>query len=201
MVDQHLTFESLVRYIKGKISRGIGILYKAKKLSQASSLLTLYFLFVYSYFTYCITVWGNTYSTVLGPLMKCQKHADRVVHGAGKYDHTYPIFQSLQILNLRKLYIYSAQIFLYKYRQQTIPEVFCNFFTVTSTIHEHQTRKNSHYHSPLVRCVQRSCSLRCSWVKISNSHLDCTNYNCAYSTFKYEARTSLSSMSDADILA
>ena len=140
MVDQHLTFESHVRYIKGKISRGIGILYKAKRLLQASSLLTLYYSFVYPYFTYCITVWGNTYSTVLDPLIKCQKRAVRIVHGAGKYDHTYPIFQSLQILNLRKLYIYSVQIFLYKYRQQKLPGVFCNFFTVASTIHEHQTR-------------------------------------------------------------
>ena len=73
MVDQHLTLESHVRYIKGKISRGIGILYKAKRLLQASSLLTLYYSFVYPYFTYCIAVWGNIYSTVLDPLIKCQK--------------------------------------------------------------------------------------------------------------------------------
>ena len=49
------------------------------------------------------------------------KRAVRIVHGAGKYDHTYPLFQSLQILNLRKLYIYSVQTFLYKYRQQNFP--------------------------------------------------------------------------------
>ena len=73
MVDQHLTFESHVKYIKGKISRGIGILYKAKRILKESSLLTLYYAFIYPYFTYCITVWGNTYPSVLDPLDKMSK--------------------------------------------------------------------------------------------------------------------------------
>ena len=34
MVDSHLTYESHINHIKGKISRGIGILYKAKKIPQ-----------------------------------------------------------------------------------------------------------------------------------------------------------------------
>ena len=54
MVEQHLTFEAHVRYIKGKISRGIGILYQAKRMLQERTLLTLYYSFVYPYFTYCM---------------------------------------------------------------------------------------------------------------------------------------------------
>ena len=38
ILDQHLTFESHVRYTKGKIARGIGILYKAKKYLKESSI-------------------------------------------------------------------------------------------------------------------------------------------------------------------
>ena len=97
MVEQHLTFEAHVRYTKGKI------------LLQERKLLTLYYSFVYPYFTYSITVWGNTYPTVLDPLIKCQKRAVRIVHGAGKYDHADPIFQNLKILSLRKLYMYSVK--------------------------------------------------------------------------------------------
>ena len=70
MLDQHLTFETHVKYIKGKISRGIGILCKARKYLKESSLLTLYYAFIYPYFTYCNTVWGNTYSSFLEPLAK-----------------------------------------------------------------------------------------------------------------------------------
>ena len=144
---------------------------------QERTLLTLYYSFVYPYFTYCITVWGNTYPTVLDPLKKCQKRAVRIVHGAGKYDHTDPIFQSLKILNLKKLYMYSVQIFLHKYRQQNLPDIFIDFFTVASTIHEHHTRQNNHYCAPLARCVQRSSTPRCTGVKINNSLFDCISYN------------------------
>ena len=38
ILDQHLTFESHVPYTKGKIARGIGILYKAKKYLKESSI-------------------------------------------------------------------------------------------------------------------------------------------------------------------
>ena len=51
MLDQHLTFETYVKYIKGKIERCIGILYKACKYLKETSLLTLYYAFIYQYFT------------------------------------------------------------------------------------------------------------------------------------------------------
>ena len=35
LIDQHLTFEEHCKFIKGKIARGIGILYKGKKISQS----------------------------------------------------------------------------------------------------------------------------------------------------------------------
>ena len=60
ILDQHLTFESHVQYIKRKIVRAIGILYKARKYLKESSMKALYYAFIYPYFTYCITVWGNT---------------------------------------------------------------------------------------------------------------------------------------------
>ena len=138
MLDQHLTFES---HIKGKISRGIGTLYNAKRILKESSLLTLYYASIHPYFIYCIAAWGNTYPSVLDPLIKCQKRAVRIVKGAGKYDHTSPIVYNSKILNLRRLYVCFVQIFLYKYKRQAPPELFMDFFTVVSTIHQHNTRQ------------------------------------------------------------
>ena len=66
ILDQHLTFESHVQYTKGQIARGIGILYKAKKyLKKIQWKRYYYYAFIYPYFTYCITVWGNTFNSVL----------------------------------------------------------------------------------------------------------------------------------------
>ena len=97
MVDNHLSYESHINHIKGKISRGIDILYKAEKYLNDSALLTMYYAFIYPYYTYCITVWGYTFSSVLEPLIKFQKRAVRQITGAGRYGHTMPTFQWLNV--------------------------------------------------------------------------------------------------------
>ena len=124
ILDQHLTFESHMQYTKGKVARGIGILYKAKKYLKESSMKTLYYAFIYPYLTYCITAWGNTFNSVLEPLIVLQKGAIGIVCGAQKFDHTYPLFQLSKTLPLRNLYVYSAQLFLYKYYRQSLPNIF-----------------------------------------------------------------------------
>ena len=185
LIDQHLTFEEHCKFIKGKIARGIGILYKGKKYLNQKSLLNMYYAFIYPYFTYCITVWGNTFSYILDPLMKLQKRALRLVDGARKYDHTAPIFEKYELLNLRNLYIYCVQIFLYKHHQEILPEVFSHFFEMNNAVHEYYTRQEKHFHVPLCKSVQKSKCLKSSGVKIYNYMIEHMNYNCSFVSFKY----------------
>ena len=77
--------------------------------------------FIYPYFTYCITVWGNTFNSILELLIVLQKRAIRIVCGAQKF---YPSFQLSKIRALGNLYVYPAQLFLYKYYRQSLPNIF-----------------------------------------------------------------------------
>ena len=97
-----LTFAEHCKFTKGKISRGMWILYiyKGKKYLSQKSLLNMYYVFIYRYFTYSITVWGNTFSYILDPLMKLHKKTLCLVDGTVKFDHTSPIFEKYQLLNL-----------------------------------------------------------------------------------------------------
>ena len=97
---------------------------KQKKYLKESSMKTLYYAFIYTYLTYYITVWGNPFNSVLEPLIVLQKGAIGIVCGAQKFDHTYPLFQLSKILPLRNLYVYSTQLFLYKYYRQSLPNIF-----------------------------------------------------------------------------
>ena len=101
MVDGHLSCESHINHIKGKISRGIGILYKAKYYLNNSALLTMYYAIIYPYYTYFITAWRNTFSSVLEPLVKLQKRAVRQITGSRRYAYTIPIFQTLNVLKFQ----------------------------------------------------------------------------------------------------
>ena len=186
IIDHRLTFDSHISYIKGKISRGIGILFKAKRLLNETTLLSLYYAFVYPYFIYCITVWGNTYQTYILPLITCQKRAIRIVCGARKYDHSKRLFEKFKVLNVLQLYDYAVLNFLYKFHQGKLPRVFSRYFPDGSTVHDHNTRTRKLLRTYLVKSHQRYTSLRNSAVKVNNKFK--VDYNCSYPTFKYNVR-------------
>ena len=54
IIDDKLTFERHIVYTKNKISKGLGIIIKARKNPNRESLLKLYNYFVFPYLTYCI---------------------------------------------------------------------------------------------------------------------------------------------------
>ena len=163
-------------------------MYKAKKYLKESSMKTLYYAFIYPHFTYCITVWGNTFNSVLEPLIVLQKRTIRIVCGAQKFDHTYPLFQLSKILPLSNWYVYSAQLFLYKYYIQSLPNIFSGFFTINETIHNHYTRQIEHFHTHLAKSSQRARPLRCTGVNINNYFMNRLNYNCSDGVYKQKLK-------------
>ena len=106
---QDVVFTGIL-YIKGKVARGIGILYKGRPCFSLETMRMLYTAFVYPYFTYCIEVWGIAYQSYLEPLVKLQKRAVRTITGARKYEHTLPLFQNFNLLNIKEIYILCATI-------------------------------------------------------------------------------------------
>ena len=56
MVDDKLSWACHINYISKKVSKGIGILYKARKYLPKSCLVTLYYSFIYPYLNYCLEV-------------------------------------------------------------------------------------------------------------------------------------------------
>ena len=54
-----------VSLFSGKVSRGIGMIVKAKHCLNRGALLTVYNSFIYPYITYCNQVWGCTYNSTL----------------------------------------------------------------------------------------------------------------------------------------
>ena len=62
-IDQPLHWKTHVNFIAAKISKSLGLLYKAKYYLPSKSLLTLYYALIYPYFTYCNLIWASTYVT------------------------------------------------------------------------------------------------------------------------------------------
>ena len=185
VIDPYLSFYDHIQYLKGKISRAMGILYKGRKFFSKNTMLTLYNVFIYPYFIYCNEVWGNTYQTYLDPLVKIQKRAIRVISFSDRLAHTDPLFKSMNLLKIKEIYVTSVQLFMYKYHNYKLPPVFYSFFTRNINIHGYRTRQTYKLHAPpLTRSHLCSTCVRNIGVVLYNYFYDYIDLNVSYYVYK-----------------
>ena len=73
IIDHKLNWIEHISYVKSKISKGIGIMYKERQFLTKKALLMLYHAYIYPYMTYCIEVWGCASQTQFNCLFLLQK--------------------------------------------------------------------------------------------------------------------------------
>ena len=79
IIDENLLWYNHINLIESKVSKCIGILGKARKFVNVAKLLTLYYTFLFPYFSYCIQVWGGGAESYTSVLFKLQKTAVRML--------------------------------------------------------------------------------------------------------------------------
>ena len=73
IIDHKFNWINHIAYVKNKISKSIGIIYKARSVLSKTSLVSLYYSYVYPYLTYCIEAWGCATQTHLHLFFFCCK--------------------------------------------------------------------------------------------------------------------------------
>jgi len=171
IIDEKLSWNEHVAFVRGKISRSIGMLCVARSLLNKAILTNLYYTFLHPFFTYCLDVWGRCSSHLFQSLFKIQKRAIRVISFSKKFAHTAPLFQSLGILPLRDLYIFTIAIFMYKHHTKRLPPSLDSLFTQNYVVHNAVTRQRFNLHVPIIRSEIAKKSIRVQGVKIWNQIL------------------------------
>ena len=140
VIDHKLNWTHHIAYVKNKISKGIGIMYRARNCLTKNSLRKLYFAYIYPYLIYCIEIWGISPQTHLKPLLLLQKKLVRIMTFSTYYAHTDPLFKDMEILIIDRLVIHRIGILMYKLNSGHLPKVLCNFFKKNNEIHNYNTR-------------------------------------------------------------
>ena len=68
IIDNRLNWSAHISHVKNKVSKCVGILFKARTNLSRKCLLDVYHSFAYPYLTYCVELWGHSNDTVLRPL-------------------------------------------------------------------------------------------------------------------------------------
>ena len=128
------------------------IISRIRHYTTLNSLKLIYYALVHPYLIYGNLIWGNTYKSRIQKLMKIQKKIVRLMTFKSYFEHTEPIFQELQILNIYKVNDYLTSLFMFRYfHLQNLPEIFTNYFLTNKEIHNYNTRNSSSLHKKCYR--------------------------------------------------
>ena len=185
IIDNKLKWTSHILYIKNKISKTIGLFYKMRQYLERKALINLYYSLVFPYLIYCNEVWGNASAVHLEPIIKIQKRAIRTITFSSYLSPSEPIFQSLNILNFRKLVIQRVCLLMFKISKCDVPKPLHSLFRINNSYHNYQTRRSESIHVPIGRteAIYKTFSYFGAhiWNHISNN----ISTNVSYSSFKH----------------
>ena len=85
------TWKNHMEVVENKISKNIGVLYRANHLLDFKNFLKIYFYFIHIYISYANIAWDSTFKTKLQGILKKQKHAARITFHAKRFDHSRPL--------------------------------------------------------------------------------------------------------------
>ena len=189
IIDNNLNWKPHITYISEKVAKGIGIILKARKVFNNETLSTLYFTLLYPYLNYCIHVWGRAYNTHLKDLFVLQNKVIRIINGVPPRTNTEYLYIQHSVLTVKRLYYYNIGLFMYKYSNSMLPEMFNIYFNKIEDTHSYNTRKSAASHLYVdfrsTSRGQKSCIYSSS--VIWNFILDNLDPNCAIGSFKKQS--------------
>ena len=111
-----------ITVIENKVSKNLGILYRARRVLDSTALKNLYFSFIHSYMNYGNIVWASTSRTKLKKLSSKQKQALRIVYN--EYTDIKEIMVRMKVLNIYKLNVHQILNFMFMIKTNTAPCIF-----------------------------------------------------------------------------
>ena len=159
-IDENVTWKPHIYTISTKISKSIGIFYRARLIIPRKQLNQLYFSFVHSYLNYTNLAWGSTLKTKLSTLYRQQKHSIRLLSFKDQFTHSRPLFKEIGALNIYVINVFNILCLMVKCKNKACPKAFENLFTLKP--------KNKYQ-------LKRSCTLLAPFCKSKFSQL-CINY-------------------------
>ena len=88
IIDENLMWKEHIAEVEKKISKNIGLLYRAKNNFESKELCILYNSLVLPYLQYAVVIWGHTYTSRLTKIIKLQKRAIIIVGKSSYYSHS-----------------------------------------------------------------------------------------------------------------
>lgn len=190
VIDKDLSWYAHIQKVCKKLSKVVGLLYRASSVLEKESLYELYNTLFYPHITYCNIIWGNAAACNLQRIYLLQKKAIRLICGLAYRDHTYEHFASLGILNIFQLNKYLLLMFVYKWLHHYLPGIFQAFYQI-SVRSSLAMRQSNALSIPYCTTSHHQSQFHINGIRVWNSYVSQENPNVSRSSFSLGVTTHL----------
>jgi hypothetical protein len=169
LLDENLSWKPHIDYVCNKISKSIGVIYRAGFNLSPSTKLSLYYTLIYQYLNYCNIVRSSTYVTNLQRILILQKRIVRLLTNSVFYAHAAPLFNKLNLLDIYKMFSLHTGRFMFCYHNKLLPPCFFNLFNANKQVHNYNTRNVDSYRSHACRTNIKQFTILSRGLKLWNS--------------------------------
>ena len=124
IIDENLTWKNHIEVVENKISKNIGVLYRASHLLDFKNLLKIYFSFIYINISYANIAGASTFKTKLQETLKKQKYAAQIAFHANRLDHARPLLKEMKALNVYQINLIQTLKCMRKTKYGKNPRIF-----------------------------------------------------------------------------
>ena len=166
MIDHKLNWKSHIMNIRAKLSRCIGMFYKASQILDVDSLRMLYCLLYLPHISYCNEIWGTAYKSNIDCINKSQKRVIRIICKASKFCHTTPLFSKLKLLKFNDLVNCNIASLMFRVSKKDVPLNIQKYFSLNHG--NYGLRHSDKFQVKFVRTTRKSQCLSAYGVKLYN---------------------------------
>ena len=189
IIDEYLTWNDHIDLLTKKIIKSTGIISKIRHFTNLNTLKLVYYALVYPYLIYGNLIWGNTYKKRLQKLMNIQKKIIRLMTFKSYTEHSEPLFNKLNILNIKKINDFLTSLFMFRFHYlNNLPKYFTDYYVTNNKVHDHNTRNASKLHKSYSRTNYVKHSLCNNGVDIWNKLTPDLKNTKSYDIFKKKSK-------------
>ena len=143
MIAENLIWKTHVELVENKISKSVGIVFKASRSLNSKFLRSIYFALVHPYINYANIAWASTNKTYLKGILGKQKQAARIMSSDDISIPSRLLMKELNIFNVYQINILQHLLFMFKVKNSITPRLFNQVFSLINHLYPTKFSDNS----------------------------------------------------------
>ena len=146
-IDEGLTWREHIKQVCNKLVKLCSAFHLLSRYIDIDMAKQIYFAYVYPHINYCIEAYGSACSSVLKRVQIMQNKLLKILCCKNYRYSSTQLHKDLHLLSVKEIYEYSVLCFVYKQRNDLLPNIFQDFFQLNCERNPaRQTRQSNNIH-------------------------------------------------------